>query len=142
MWKEPLKDLQVLCRDCHEGVHRAQDSQKKQGKKKKQNKSVHRQAIYRLMSLRQRKITCEKFSISLNILNLKLAHGEEESDLEIVRFCVKMLGMKTFYDDRRKNKGKRNEQNKDKPKSKKKEKKKEKKFFSQVRRIKKKPESD
>lgn len=101
LWGELITDLQILCRDCHEAVHRAQNSSGKT-KKAKKDTSIHRQAIFRILSTKQKTMICAKFDISLNILNLKLSDSQDKESLKIVQFCTELLGKKTFYDDRRK----------------------------------------
>ena len=136
MWEELIADLQILCRDCHEAVHRAQNSRGKTRKAKEGN-SIHRQAIFRILSDKQKEMVCNKFSISFNILSLKLSNENDEVSLQIVQFCAELLGMKSFYDDRRKNPG---EPKKKPERPKVKSLKKAKRFFSEVRRVKRKPD--
>lgn len=100
LWGERLSDLQVLCRDCHYAVHRAQNSRGKSSRAKKDS-SIHRQAIFRIMSGKQKKLVCDIFSLSLNSLNIKLGHDNDKQSLELVKFCVKLLGKNSFYTDNR-----------------------------------------
>lgn len=100
---EPMKDLMVLCRGCHDSFHampgkerqkreqRLREEKKKSKPDKVKINKVERQAVFRKMSKLQIKETAAKFSISENQLNIALGFNNDKLSLEILDYCLRLL---------------------------------------------------
>jgi hypothetical protein len=96
LWNEPLSDLMVLCRDCHEATHRALRTLNKKDKKK-EKKSIHRLAIYTSLSSRQKEFLIQKYGLIDSMLHYTLGYSYLKEDQELIYEALKMIGIDNFY---------------------------------------------
>jgi len=89
---ERMQDLEVLCRACHEAHHQAERCSGKP--KKKQNRSINRQAVFRCLTGTQKELICRKFGITANDLYIRLHSANESPEM---RDALRALGMAHAY---------------------------------------------
>jgi hypothetical protein len=89
---ELMDDLEILCRDCHEGHHMAERT----CRSKSGPKQINRSALFRLLSKRQKMILMERFSIARQgDLYLKLTFAESVDSL--IYDAQRLLGVSGSY---------------------------------------------
>jgi hypothetical protein len=113
MWNEPLSDLQVLCRDCHEATHRAltcikiSDGVKNSKTKNLAKLKISRGALAHSISYKQLEFVCKKLNqwdgvgIFRNdtpetVLDI-IRFSFDEENIEVISEAAKILGFKDYF---------------------------------------------
>jgi hypothetical protein len=96
LWDEPLNELQVLCRDCHEATHAALKSLYPR-ERKKEKKMIHRRALFKALTLKHKTILCEKHYLYEEELYAYILYSNEKKHRKIINEAAELLGFDGFH---------------------------------------------
>lgn len=93
---ELMEDLEILCRDCHEAHHQAERCPRRPRQPKR--KAVRQDAIFRMLSPRQKEKLAADYGIWPSQLYLELGFGKIG---RLVIDAARILGFDAAYEPRR-----------------------------------------